>query len=63
MLISIYENSNNLDAWGELMLAADFSHNNITGFGKTGDWTNHNIEGKLTRFTNLSCKFNRTCKK
>ncbi len=33
-----------VDAWGELMVAADFSHNSITGFGKVGDWCNHNIE-------------------
>ena len=41
----VYENPDDLEGWGELMLAADFSHNGITRFGREGDWTNHNVEG------------------
>ena len=40
----VLKDQNDVDAWGELMVAADFSHNSMTGFGKVGDWTNHNIE-------------------
>ena len=41
------------DAWGELMLASDFSYNSITGFGKLGDWTNHNIEEIISGYYDI----------
>lgn len=49
----VYENPHDLDAWGELMLAADFSHNGITGFSREGDWTNHNIEEIISGYYNI----------
>lgn len=42
--LAVYENPADVQAWGELMIAADFSHNGITGFGRDCDWTNHGTE-------------------
>ena len=39
-----YEDPSDVDAWGELMLASDYSHNELTGFGKKHDWANHGME-------------------
>lgn len=49
----VLRNPKDTDAWGELMLAADFSHNSMTGFGKVGDWTNHNIEEVISGVYNI----------
>lgn len=42
--LTVYEDPTDVQAWGELMVAADFSHNGITGFGRDCDWTNHGTE-------------------
>lgn len=42
--LAAYRNPKDVDAWGELMIGADFSHNGISGFGKQGDWANHPME-------------------
>ena len=42
--LTVYQNPGDVRAWGELMVAADFSHNGITGFGRDCDWTNHGTE-------------------
>ena len=39
-----YHDPTNLDAMGELMVASDFSHNMITGFGRKADWSCHGME-------------------
>lgn len=40
----VYDNSQDVDGWGELMVASDFSHNFWTGFGREADWSNHALE-------------------
>lgn len=49
----VYKDPSNVDAWGELMVASDFSHNSMTGFGKVGDWTNHNIEEVISGYYDI----------
>lgn len=52
--IAVYDNPSDVKAWGELMIAADFSHNGITGFGRNGDWTNHGTEEVISGIYNIS---------
>lgn len=42
--LAAYNDPADVQAWGELMVAADFSHNGVTGVGRAGDWTNHGTE-------------------
>lgn len=39
-----YRDPTNADAWAELMIGADYSHNGMTGFGRETDWSNHGME-------------------
>lgn len=51
--LAVYKDPNDVKAWGELMVAADFSHNGITGFGRNGDWTNHGTEEVISGIYNI----------
>ena len=39
-----YENPTDENAWAELMIGSDYSHNGMTGFGRECDWSNHGME-------------------
>jgi hypothetical protein len=39
-----YEDPTDENAWAELMIGSDFSHNGMTGFGRECDWSNHGME-------------------
>ena len=51
--LSVYHNPSDVQAWGELMIASDFSHNGITGVGREGDWTNHGTEEVISGIYNI----------
>ncbi len=51
--IAVYDDPSDVKAWGELMIAADFSHNGVTGFGRNGDWTNHGTEEVISGIYNI----------
>ena len=51
--LAVYKDPGDVAAWGELMLAADFSHNGVTGFGKDSDWTNHGTEEVISGIYNI----------
>jgi len=51
--VAVFDDPSDIDAWGELMIAADFSHNGITGFGRNGDWTNHGTEEVISGIYNI----------
>lgn len=40
----VCDDPSNTDAWAELMIGADYSHNGMTGFGRETDWSNHGME-------------------
>lgn len=44
----VHEHPEDVDTWGDLMVAGDVSHNSITGFGLAADWTNHHIEEPMS---------------
>lgn len=42
--LTAYNDPSDVDAWAELMIGADYSHNGLTGFGRETDWSNHGME-------------------
>ena len=44
----VHQDPSNLDAWAEVMVASDFAHSGITGFGRQGDWSNHPMEEEIS---------------
>lgn len=51
--LAVYHDSSDVKAWGELMIASNFSHNGITGVGRVGDWTNHGTEEVISGIYNI----------
>lgn len=39
---------NTLEVWSELALSANMAHNNVCGWGRSGDWSCHMIEHELS---------------
>ncbi|MCX7709894.1 MAG: iron-containing alcohol dehydrogenase [Clostridia bacterium] len=44
----IMEQSDNYDAWAEVMWAGTVAHNNLLNTGRIGDWASHDIEHELS---------------
>mgnify|MGYP000492099242 CR=1 FL=1 len=44
----LIKNSNNYDAWAEVMWSGTIAHNNLLNTGREGDWGSHNIEHELS---------------
>lgn len=51
---TLKENPRDYNARANLMLVSGFSHNGITGFGRTGDWACHFIEHELSAEYNVT---------
>ncbi len=44
----VMKNSQDYDAWSELMWAGTIAHNNLLDTGREGDWASHDIEHELS---------------
>ena len=44
----VMKNSQDYDAWSELMWAGTVAHNNLLDTGREGDWASHDIEHELS---------------
>ena len=44
----VLANSQDYDAWSELMWAGTIAHNNLLNTGRTGDWASHDIEHEIS---------------
>jgi alcohol dehydrogenase YqhD (iron-dependent ADH family) len=44
----VMKNSQDYDAWSELMWAGTIAHNNLLNTGREGDWASHDIEHELS---------------
>lgn len=44
----VMKNSQDYDAWSELMWAGTIAHNNLLNTGRDGDWASHDIEHELS---------------
>ncbi len=44
----VLENSQDYDAWSELMWAGTVAHNNLLDTGRVGDWASHDIEHEIS---------------
>lgn len=44
----ILKQSDNYDAWAEIMWAGTVAHNNLLNTGRVGDWASHDIEHELS---------------
>ncbi len=44
----VLEETNNYNAWAEIMWAGTVAHNNLLNTGRTGDWGSHDIEHELS---------------
>jgi alcohol dehydrogenase YqhD (iron-dependent ADH family) len=44
----VLKNSQDYDAWSELMWAGTIAHNNLLDTGRVGDWASHDIEHEIS---------------
>lgn len=44
----VLKNSEDYDAWSELMWVGTLAHNNLLDTGRTGDWASHDIEHEIS---------------
>lgn len=44
----VLKNSDNYDAWAEIMWTGTIAHNNLLSTGRVGDWASHDIEHELS---------------
>lgn len=51
---ALMKNRNDYDARANLMLVSGFSHNGLTGIGRTGDWASHHIAHELSGMFNVT---------
>lgn len=45
---TVLEDSNNYDAWAQIMWSGTIAHNNVLNTGRVGDWASHGIEHELS---------------
>jgi alcohol dehydrogenase YqhD (iron-dependent ADH family) len=45
---TVLEQSDNYDAWAEIMWSGTVAHNNLLNTGRVGDWGSHDIEHELS---------------
>lgn len=50
----LMKNKNDYDARANVMLVSGFSHNGLTGIGRTGDWASHHIAHELSGIFNVT---------